>query len=606
MSEESFPEPSGPPDPGPGEATARTRAVLAGMGAPESLAAPLVTALGPGAATELSEDPWRILSLRQVTPQQADTCARRALGASSSPEDPRRGRAFISHLLGQAARHGHTALEERHLERAARSLGLPSPSDAVKAALDHGEVTLFESMPEPEEDDPGGAEPAEMPEPTRHYAPARLGLAEQQLGEGITRLSATSEPLMDPVTAAEAVQDVVTRYGIDVDPRTSSALGAVALRGVTVLTHDAGSASAVAHALVGAAAIAAGSDTGIAVTAPTTQAAAVLNAELTGIGDGDDEPAVEVVPLGRLLECELPGSFGRGAARPVEAGLVIVAEAMALDVERAAALVEACADGTHLVFVADPSQAPSAGPGAVVSNTIGSGTVAVAELGSATEPDPLARLATMTAQGELDRVEAPGREVVVVPASSGTEAARRVVQLLTDSIPRVLRIPTEHVQVVAATAGGDSGTEALNTLCKNQLNPGPGAHHGFDPGDRVRLGADGPGYSAGDTGYVRQGGDAGVRVELADTRVVTVADPAHLSPGWAVSVADAHGGLWPAVVAVFPPETKGSRPQVYTAMTRARRHLSIVHAAGPDLARAVRQQATIDRHTRLADILREG
>lgn len=604
MSEESSPEPSGPPD--PGEAIARTRAVLAGMGAPESLAAPLVTALGPGAAAELADDPWRILALRQVTPQQADTCAQRALGTGSLAEDPRRGRAFVSHLLRRETRHGHTALEERQLERAARSLGLSSPSEAVTAALDHGEVMLFETMPEPEEDDSGGAEPAEMPDPTRHYAPARVGLAEQELGEGINRLSATSEPLMDPVTAAETVEAVVAKYGLDVDPRTSAALGAVALRGVTVLTHDAGSASAVAHALVSAAAIAAGSDTSIAVTAPTTQAAAVLNAELAGIGNEDDGPGVGVVPLGRLLECERPGSFGRGAARPIDAGLVIVAEAMALDVERAAALVEACADGTHLVFVADPSQAPSAGPGAVVSDTIGSGTVAVAELGSAAEPGPLARLATMAAQGELDRVDAPDHEAVVVPASSGSEAAHRTVQLLTDSIPRVLRIPAEQVQVIAATAGGDAGTEALNTACKNQLNPGPGAHHGFDPGDRVRLSADGPGYSAGDTGHVRRGDDAGVRVELADTSVVTVADPAHLSPGWAVSVADAHGGLWPAVAAVFPPETRGSRPQVYTAMTRTRRHLSIVHAAGPDLARAVREQATIDRHTRLADILREG
>src|SRR5690606_34847005 len=56
------------------DAPERTRAVLAGMGAPESLAGPLVGALGPGAAEELAEDPWRLLALPSITPDQADYC----------------------------------------------------------------------------------------------------------------------------------------------------------------------------------------------------------------------------------------------------------------------------------------------------------------------------------------------------------------------------------------------------------------------------------------------------------------------------------------------------------------------------------------------------
>jgi exodeoxyribonuclease V alpha subunit len=48
-----------------------------------------------------------------------------------------------------------------------------------------------------------------------------------------------------------------------------------------------------------------------------------------------------------------------------------------------------------------------------------------------------------------------------------------------------------------------------------------------------------------------------------------------------------------------------SRPLVYTAMTRAQRHLSVVHGAGPLLARAVRQIGTLPRRTRLQVMLRE-
>ena len=76
--------------------------------------------------------------------------------------------------------------------------------------------------------------------------------------------------------------------------------------------------------------------------------------------------------------------------------------------------------------------------------------------------------------------------------------------------------------------------------------------------------------------------------------------------GWAITVHRAQGSEWDAVVAVLPPEagTMLSRPLVYTAFTRARRHLSIVHAAGPVLARAIRLVGAEPRRTRLADLLR--
>ncbi|MDA8369483.1 MAG: AAA family ATPase [Nocardiopsaceae bacterium] len=600
-----------------GNPVERTRAVLARMGAPEALAQPLVAALGPGAAADLTADPWRLLALPRVTLDQADYCARRVLGAEASPDDPRRGRAAVGRLLRRAAREGHTAIEERRLSAALRPLGIRSPGPALTAALDDGDVLVFEVFDEPD-DDPefdGGTLP-EMPEPERCYALARVGLAEQDLGEGIVRLNGTSEPIMDSATAAESVEATAERLGVDVAPETTAALVTVALRGVCVLTHGGGAPAAVAHTLACAAAIAAESEVGIALAAPTAQAAAALNADLAALGDRTGGKAgVTAVPLAQLLDCRGPGVFGRGAERPIDAGLVVVAGAMAVGVEHAAALVDACADGTHLVLLADPAQAPSAAPGQVAADLIASRTVAVAQLPADPDPGPLARLADRVAHGDVGHVEAPDKEVVVVPAASGGEAAHRAVQLLTDSIPRALRIPAEHVQIIAATRGGDAGAAALNTACKSRLNPGPGTHNGLDVGDRVLLAADGPGYAAGDIGYLRAREDSadakgsagpGLVVELADGSRAAVADPAHLRPGWAVTVAAAHGGVWPAGIAVFPPETKGSRPQVYTAVTGALRHLSIVHAAGPDLARSVRENAAIPRHTRLVRVLREG
>jgi hypothetical protein len=71
---------------------------------------------------------------------------------------------------------------------------------------------------------------------------------------------------------------------------------------------------------------------------------------------------------------------------------------------------------------------------------------------------------------------------------------------------------------------------------------------------------------------------------------------------------EAAGRTWPGVVAVLPPEACGvlSRPLVYAMFSRATRHLSVVHAAGPALARAVRETGARPRRTRLVALLTEG
>ena len=78
--------------------------------------------------------------------------------------------------------------------------------------------------------------------------------------------------------------------------------------------------------------------------------------------------------------------------------------------------------------------------------------------------------------------------------------------------------------------------------------------------------------------------------------------------GWAITVHRAQGSEWSAVVAVFPAEAAGMlrRPLVYTALTRAQHHLSVVHGAGPALVRAVRTIGERPRETRLAALLSEA
>jgi exodeoxyribonuclease V alpha subunit len=287
-----------------------------------------------------------------------------------------------------------------------------------------------------------------------------------------------------------------------------------------------------------------------------------------------------------------------------------------LDVELTAALLEACPDGTHLLLVGDPAQLPSIGPGHVLGDMIDSGVVPVTELTTLyrqAEGGAIARLATAVRGGELPQVDSPDREVVVVPATGSAEAARRVVQLVTDSIPRALGIDPSQVQVVTPVHRGPAGTIELNKALKAELNPGDGTVFGFDPGDRVvatanHMDLEPTGFANGEVGVVTGTGEGSLNVDFS-SGPVTVNGQAlfDLRHGWAITVHRAQGSEWPGVVVVLPPEAGGmlSRPLVYTALTRAQQHLSIVHASGAALARAVREVDVRPRRTRLARLLAE-
>jgi exodeoxyribonuclease V alpha subunit len=394
------------------------------------------------------------------------------------------------------------------------------------------------------------------------------------------------------------------------DEVQASAVGLAAAQGVSLLTGGPGTGkSRTVSAIV---ALCRKVNASIALAAPTGRAAKRLE-ELAGNSATTVHRLLGARP--RSDDRSLASVFEHDADNPIEADLVVVDEASMLDIELAAALLSALSDGTHLVIVGDPAQLPSIGPGRVLGDLIDSRTVPVTELRKLyrqTEGGTIARLATAVRSGELVAVDDPAHEVVVIPARGSEEAARRVVQLVTDSIPRVFGITGDQIQVVTPVHRGPAGTQALNRALKAVLNPGTGTVRGFDAGDRVvatanHLDAEPVGYANGEVGTVMSTGDNSLRVSFtggeSEISGKSLADLLH---GWAITVHRAQGSEWEAVVAVMPPEAGSmlSRPLVYTALTRARRHLSVVHAAGPQLAHAVRQIGSIPRRTRLEALLR--
>jgi exodeoxyribonuclease V alpha subunit len=545
--------------------------LLVSASLPARLAAGVVAALGDGAAARLRLDPWRLLEAPDARPEQADALAATLLDAPRR-DDARRGAAFTEYALARAARDGHTVLPEVSVRSLLAGMHVPDPEAAVAAALPEGRVLRFDA------------------EATLGLA--RYAMAEEALAEGLQRLLASAEPLCTPEGT-----DAVTE---GLDGAQAAAVRGLAGHGVTVLTGGPGTGKS--RTVAAAVALARARRRRIALAAPTGRAAKRLE-ELT------DEPAST---LHRLLGAQGPtGGFARGESWPLDADVVVVDEASMLDVELAAALVEACDDGTHLLLVGDAAQLPSIGAGRVLGDVIDSGAVPVVELTTLhrqAEGGAIARLATAVRGGVLPAVESPDREVVVVPVADSATAARRAVQLVTDSIPRALGIPPGEVQVVTPVHRGPAGTSALNTVLKAALNPGEGALGGFDVGDRVVATANhvDEGFANGEVGIVTAVRDRVLVVDFGAGPVeVAGRFLGDLRHGWAITVHRAQGSEWPAVVAVMPPEAGGllSRPLVYTALTRAQRHLSVVHAAGPALVRAVREVGARPRRTRLRRIL---
>lgn len=539
----------------------------------------LTDALGDGAAAALMEDPWQLLVLPEVTVSQADGLATRLLPQVSAT-DPRRGRAVVGLLFRQAARAGHTCTSQHQIVAELVEYGLDET--AIAAALDAGSAGVIATE-----------------QPDRMLASQLLLTAEQTIAARLGLLTDAATTLANARQVKSAIAGL--------DEVQSGAVGLLATAGVSLLTGGPGTGKSRTVSAMVRLCQTVGAD--LALCAPTGRAAKRLE-ELAG------HPAST---MHRLLGARRRGPghhaiFSHDATNPLPADVVVVDEVSMVDVELGAALLGAIRPGAHLVLVGDPAQLASIGPGRMLADILESQRFPVTELRTLYRHDAggaIATLATAVRDGELTSVTATDHEVVIVPVTSGGQAAHRVVQVVCDSLPRTFGLSGDTVQVVTPIHRGPAGTQALNAALKAALNPGTGRLSGFDIGDRVvatvnHLDADPTGYANGEVGTVTaiEGRELTVAFP-AGLAVVRGKDLADLRHGWAITVHRAQGSEWEAVVVVLPADGSGmlSRPLVYTALTRARRQLTIVHGAGAALAYAVRRIGARPRRTLLPKLL---
>ncbi|SEF07393.1 UvrD-like helicase C-terminal domain-containing protein [Streptomyces sp. 2112.3] len=671
MGPAAAPAPAGPaPAPRPSVATAPgiegVRQVLTAGGAPQALAEPAAEVLGERAAEALREDPWQLLGVPGVRPEQADGFARALLGPACGPGDERRAQALVGWLLEQAAVAGHSALEAAALRAALAQRSVPDPDEALQTAIADGAVLVFQDAIE----EPGRARPAtgddeDEEQPVRILLGLdRFAMAEESVADGLARLLNTFEAVAGPErhTAADAGEpggDTAASKPTTAEP--ADADRSPAAEGAGAPAPDAGDTGAAADADDTAAPRpvrpSAAAWEAAAAAAPSPSAAELIRATAhsglvahTGAEAARAEPAALIAAarsLGlrafgathtenghRRLAADLAASTPEAAAASGDPGaaavtvsgllsgrqgpgrdadgalaldLLVVLDAPQLDLETAALLVESLTDGTRLVLSGDPGVLWSAGPGRLFADLLAARFCP--QVASRT-PDfgPIGELVSGIGIGELSQVEAPGKEVVIVPARDAGEAVHRTVQLVADSVPRALGVPAEQTQVITVGHGGAAGTRALNAALKERLSPGPGRFGGFDPGDRVAY-APAPGRTV--PGTVTGADASGLHLDCDGTAAVVPREQVAAGAvrhGWALTAHQAAGMRWPAAVVVLPGDAAGglTRAWVYTAFSRGERHLSVVQGVDQALPRAIAEVPVKERTTRLRTLLRDS
>jgi exodeoxyribonuclease V alpha subunit len=554
-------------------------------------------AYGARATERVRENPYRLATdIYGIGFKSADKIAA-ALGIP--PTAPQRSAAGGLHLLAQAADRGHLYLPQAQLvEEGVALLGVEAALvlQAV-AALAAADQVVVEPLA-------GPAEPA-------IYLKA-LHAAEAGVAARLRTLLA-QPPLPLEIDVDRALDWFEKGERIALAREQRQAIRAGLTRKVLVVTGGPGTGKTTL--VRGLVRILEKKKQKVLLAAPTGRAAKRL-AEATG---------AEASTLHRLLDFE-PRSrvFERNREHPLACDLLIVDEVSMLDVVLAYHLLRAVPDHGRLVLVGDVDQLPSVGPGSVLADLIRSQAIEVVRLTEVFRQAERSRIvvnAHRVNRGDMPLLEAAaaGGDFFFVERRTPEEVLETVAQLVSRRIPAGFGLdPLEQIQVLSPMNRGPLGTDNLNAVLRDLLNPTGAAvvrgGHSLRVGDKVMQVRNNYDLEVwnGDIGRIVAIDEEEQLLRVAvDGRVVAYdfASIDELVLAYACSIHKAQGSEYPCVV--IPIHTQHyvmlQRNLLYTALTRARR-LAVLVGEPRALAVAVKNRRVRDRFTRLAERLaaREG
>ena len=365
----------------------------------------------------------------------------------------------------------------------------------------------------------------------------------------------------------------------------------------------------------------------VALAAPTGRAAKRLS----------EATSNEAKTVHRLLEMSFNegkrAEFARNERNQLEEDVIIVDEVSMMDEPLTAALLRAVKTGARLVLIGDADQLPSVGAGNVLHDLIACGrfaTVALTEVFRQAQHSLIVTNAHAVNRGEMPRLDAKDNDFFFLSRASDAEITTTVADLCVNRLPRSYGAQiVGNIQVISPSRKGEAGTENLNRVLQQTLNPpraGKREHRVrdviFREGDRVmqiRNNYDLVWERGEETGLGVFNGDIGLieRIDPVEKYMEIVFDDRHvmydftgldeLEHAFAVTVHKSQGSEYPVVIlplyAAAPMLL--TRNLFYTAITRAQRMVILVGRA--DIAaQMVQNNRQAMRYTGLAARLALG
>ena len=508
--------------------------------------------------------------------------------------DPRRCRSGILYTLSQLSDEGHVYAEREQLIAAAKTL-LQAEEQPITETLNQmivAEDVILDRVDSSEEQ--------AIYLPPFYYAEVGVANKLRRL------LQAQTGNLFDRATA---VADDTSRLGqIEYDAVQLSAIRKAILSKVMVLTGGPGTGKTTTT--IGIIASFESLGQRILLAAPTGRAAKRMS-EATG---------KEAKTIHRLLEFNPAEGYKRNDENPLDGDVLIVDECSMIDVILMNSLLKAVPPSMRLILVGDIDQLPSVGAGNVLRDIIDSDAIPVVRLTRIFRQAQTSRIVTNAHkinQGQFPDIS-NGRtsDFFFIRQEDPEQAAREIVNIVRNRIPKAYHIATSDIQVLAPMQRSVVGAANLNIMLQEAINPaGDSLSRGgfkYRQGDRVmqiRNNYDKDVFN-GDIGTV-----SAVDVEdrsltvLFDSRTVSYEDSEldELTLAYATTIHKSQGSEYPVVIIplLMTHFVMLQRNLVYTGITRAKR-LCILVGTTKALAYAIHNQTVQKRNTRLKERLHQS
>lgn len=510
-------------------------------------------------------------------------------------ENPQRIEAGIEFVLSQLADEGHVCYPLAEFYIAAEKVlevGQNLVQTAVQSLKQQDRIVLFDLFHEGKQ--------------TNFIAGRYLFLAETGIARELIRLKNTPCNLRQ-IDTQKAVEWVQQKLTITLATNQVTAVTQTLSDKTHIITGGPGTGkSTITNAIL---TISAKLTDKILLAAPTGRAAKRMS-EITGY---------KASTIHSLLEFDFKnGQFKRNRSNPLDCDLIIVDESSMIDTYLMFSLLKAIPGHARLILVGDINQLPSVGPGNVLKDIINSKCIPVTQLNEIFRQ--AAGSSIITNAHRINNGNFPDisnrkdSDFFFIDSEDPQEVLNQIVTLVSQRLPRKYGFdPAKDIQVLAPMKRGIIGTENLNAVLQQTLNPKENplfwAGRKFSEGDKVmqiRNNYQREVYN-GDIGWI-------AKVDLTEQQLVVTFDDRNvvyefsdldeLMLSYAVSIHKFQGSQCPCVV--IPIHTTHfillTRNLFYTGVTRGKK-LVVVVGNKKGVSIAVRNDDVKKRYTGLQQAL---